>query len=136
MNDELRRSSDALNEVNSFLESILTSLRSGVVVLDTKLRVQAWNGRSADLWGLRDDEVEGEYLLDLDIGLPVEELRAPIKAVLSGKEAHAAIELGATNRRGRAIDVAVACTPLYGLTSEPRGVILVMEELHHGAAAA
>ena len=43
MNDEMRRRSDDLNEVNEFLESILTSLRGAVVALDRDQRVLAWN---------------------------------------------------------------------------------------------
>ncbi|MEW6496116.1 MAG: CheR family methyltransferase, partial [Cyanobacteriota bacterium] len=43
-NDELRDRTDELNRVNAFLESILTSLQMGMVVLDNRLSVQVWNG--------------------------------------------------------------------------------------------
>jgi two-component system CheB/CheR fusion protein len=128
MNDELRRSSDDLNEINAFLESILMSLHGGVVVVDAKLRVLAWNGNSTELWGLRADEVEGEHFLDLDIGLPVGELRGAIRSVLAGERQHATTVLEATNRRGRPITVSVTCTPLFGQSSDVRGAILVVEE--------
>ena len=41
--------------------------------------------RSEDLWGLRNEEVKGQNFLNLDIGLPVENLRADIRACLSGE---------------------------------------------------
>jgi hypothetical protein len=45
-------------------------------VVDTDLRVEAWNERSDDLWGLRAKEVEGRAIGTLDLGLPVDELAA------------------------------------------------------------
>jgi PAS domain-containing protein len=63
---DLRQRSDELNQVNGFFESILTSLRNGVVVLDRDLLVLVWNHQSEDLWGLRADEVRGKQCLNLD----------------------------------------------------------------------
>ncbi len=84
INDELRQRGDDLNRSNGFLESILTGLRSGVVVLDRELHVIAWNPRAEDLWGLRAEEVRSQNFLNLDIGLPTEQLRAGIRACLNG----------------------------------------------------
>src|SRR5262249_11061514 len=76
-NTELRLRSDELNTANAFLASILTGLEVAVVVIDPKLQVLAWNHRAEDLWGLRASEVQGRHLMNLDIGLPVEQLRQP-----------------------------------------------------------
>jgi two-component system CheB/CheR fusion protein len=127
INDELRLRTEELNHVNAFLESILTSLRTAVVVLDGDLRVQAWNDHATELWGLSGDEVIGEHFLNVDIGLPVEHVAAMLRASLaSGDEA--AVELDATNRRGRKIRCLVTCSPLRGPAGETRGVIVQMEE--------
>ena len=56
INDELRERTGELNQVNAFLEAILTSLGLGVAVLDAHQRIQVWNRRAEDLWGLRADE--------------------------------------------------------------------------------
>jgi hypothetical protein len=40
------------------------------------------------LWGLRSDEVRSQNFLDLDIGLPTEQLRAGIRACLNGDGDH------------------------------------------------
>jgi two-component system CheB/CheR fusion protein len=132
VNDELRQRSEDLNRANQFLESILTGIRSVVVVVDRQLRVIAWNHRAEDLWGLRSEDVRGQNLLALDIGLPTEQLRSKIRACLAGA-ADFTISLDAMNRRGRVVHCKVTATPLSGDYPEPRGVILLMEEL--GASA-
>jgi two-component system, chemotaxis family, CheB/CheR fusion protein len=127
INDELRSRTDDLNEVNAFLESILSSFHAGVVVVDSELRIQAWNDRAADMWGLRQDEVVGQHLLNLDVGLPVGALRDPLRASLASRD-QSEIVLEATNRRGRAIACAVTISPLRGIKDDARGAILLMDE--------
>lgn len=130
MNEELRQRSDELNQVNGFLESILTSLRGGVIVVDTDMRVLVWNARAHDLWGLHEEEVVGKHLLGLDIGLPVERLKQPMKAaLLDGKSGGSEVVVDATNRRGKSIRCEVAITRLVTPLKEVRGLILVMNEL-------
>jgi two-component system CheB/CheR fusion protein len=129
INEEMRQRGEELNSVNSFLESILTGVRSGVVVVDRELHVTAWNHRSEDLWGLRADEVRNQNFLNLDIGLPTEKLRPTIRECLNGDGDHQELTLPATNRRGRTIDCKVTSTPLLGPDRRVRGVILMMDEL-------
>jgi two-component system CheB/CheR fusion protein len=129
INDELRERSESLNEANAFLESMLTSLRIGVVVLDRDLKVLVWNRQAEDLWGLRAEEAERTPFLGLDIGLPLVTLAQPLRRCLAGTlETHESL-LPARNRRGRAI---VCKTTLYPLLSKgddpPRGVIVLMDE--------
>ena len=101
INDELRDRTSDLNQVNDFLEAILTSLGIGVAVVDRQQRVQIWNLRAEDLWGLRQDEAVEHHLLSLDIGLPVEQLAGPLRTVLSGSSEREHALLEAVNRRGR-----------------------------------
>ena len=130
MNEELRQRSDELNQVNGFLESILTSLRGGVIVVDADMRVLVWNARAHDLWGLREEEVTGKHLLGLDIGLPVEQLKQPMKAaLLNGKADGSEVVVDATNRRGKSIRCQVSITRLVTPGKEVRGLILVMNEV-------
>ncbi|WP_017318279.1 CheR family methyltransferase [Mastigocladopsis repens] len=128
MNEELRQRSEELNRVNSFLESILTSLRAGVVVLSPDLHILIWNRKAEDLWGLRSDEVFSKQFMSLDIGLPIEPLIQPLRAMISGESEYHEMLLNARNRRGRAIECQVICTPLLTNKSEIQGVILLMEE--------
>ena len=133
-NEELRERSDALNQANGFLESVLTGVRSGVVVLDRDLRVIAWNHRAEDLWGLRDAEVKGQNFLNLDIGLPTEQLRGGIRSCLTGDRDHVEAVLQARNRRGKSIACKVIASPLLTAAKEIHGCILLMEESAHANA--
>ena len=68
INDELRQRGEELNAANAFLQSVMTSLRGGVAVVDRELRLLAWSRHAEELWGLRVEEVSGQHLLNLDIG--------------------------------------------------------------------
>jgi two-component system, chemotaxis family, CheB/CheR fusion protein len=129
MNDELRQRTLELNEVNAFLETILTSMGVGVAVLDRSLAVQVWNAHSSELWGLRSDEAEGENLLSLDVGLPVEKLSGALRDVLNNGESRVELRVEATNRRGRPIDCRIVALPLSVDGQGVSGTILLMEEL-------
>jgi two-component system CheB/CheR fusion protein len=127
INDELNQRTEELNQTNVFLESILGSLDAGVVVLDVDLRVSAWNEGAHELWGLRGEEVQGQHFMNLDIGLPTEKLRTPLRRLLAGESAEQPIVLDATNRRGRRIACRVRISPLADGEAPPRGLILFME---------
>jgi two-component system CheB/CheR fusion protein len=127
MNDELRERTDETLQANSFLGSVLSSIQQGVVVVDRALRIVAWSRQTTDLWGLRDDEVEGEHLFNLDIGIPVQRLRDPIRDVLSGSEVDD-LELEGHDRRGKPVSVRIAFAPLQNRpgAEEPDGAILLV----------
>jgi len=127
MNEELRRRSLELNDVNRFFKSVLLSVRVAVIVTDHQLRVVVWNKEAEDISGLRADEVTGQHLLNLDIGFPVDQLRDPIRACLSGGSRRETFTTLALNRRGRSIETQVICTPL---TREEgiQGVVILMEQ--------
>jgi two-component system CheB/CheR fusion protein len=127
MNDELRERTDETLQANTFLASVFSGIHQGVVVVDRTLRILAWSRRATDLWGLRDDEVEGEHLLNLDIGIPVQRLRDPIRRVLAGEKV-ADIELDGHDRRGKPVHVKIVVAPLESLpgNEEPFGAILLM----------
>ena len=128
INDELRDRTDELNELTAFMESVLSSLRAGVAVLDLNLRVQAWNGYAEDLWGLRSEEVQGVPFLSLDIGLPVEPLASPLHAALRDGDTPESIVLEAVNRRGKAIECKVSFTKLSTPEQKLSGVLVLMED--------
>ena len=129
INDQLRQRTDELNRLNAFQESILTSLHSGVVVVvDRTLNIRIWNERAKDLWGVRADEVQGQSFFYLDIGLPVDQLKSHLRSLLAEESDYQEIVLDATNRRGKAIQCRVTCTPLIGAAQGIDGVIILMEE--------
>jgi two-component system CheB/CheR fusion protein len=129
INEQIRVSTGRLDEANSFLEAVLTSLRAGVAVVDRDLRILMWNRHAEDMWGLRSGEVVGQHLLNLDIGLPFEALRPLLRAAVGpdGESGEAAVD--AVNRRGRPVVVRVVCTPLEKRAGDSvtAGAIIAME---------
>jgi two-component system CheB/CheR fusion protein len=129
MNEELRERGLALDQVNGFLETILTGLGTAVVVVDRSQVVTLWNQHATDLWGLRTDEVVGQHLLGLDIGLPLEDVRDALRAALLDGDGRTMVVVDAISRRGRALHCRVTCVPLRDGTDEPTGALLLMEPI-------
>jgi two-component system CheB/CheR fusion protein len=127
-NEELRLRSEELNDANAFLESILTALERGVVVVDRDLRVQVWNDYAENLWGLRREEVVGTNFLDLDIGLPVDELRPALSKAMTAAAGNTELTVRARNRRGRLVACSCVLSPRLGANGLVAGALLLMSE--------
>ncbi|HVF90678.1 MAG TPA: CheR family methyltransferase [Blastocatellia bacterium] len=128
INIELSDRTSELNHTNAFLEAVLRGISSAVIVIDNDMLVTSWNRRSEDMWGLRADEVLGRHFLSLDIGLPVEQLKQPIKACLAKEDDFRELSLEATNRRGKKVNIRATTTPLVGNPEQVLGAILLIEE--------
>jgi two-component system CheB/CheR fusion protein len=129
VNDELRQRTTESNQANFFLQSILSSVRVGIVALDRDLRILLWNERAEDLWGLRADEVREKNFTSLDIGLPIEKLKTPIVKFSDGQADSQEIVVDAMNRRGKTIKCRITFCPLsLGQSGEREGVVMLMEE--------
>ena len=128
INDELAIRTTELNQLNAFLESIWAGLGGAVVVLDPDLRVLVWNHGSEDLWGVRQDEVQGQHFLNLDIGLPVDQVHPALRQAMTAESGSHSTVVQATNRRGRPIRCRVTCSPLVGTDTIVRGTIVVVVE--------
>jgi two-component system CheB/CheR fusion protein len=124
-NDELRQRSDQLDHIESFWGSVIRGLPAGMIVLDADLRVQVWNTKAEDLWGLRPDEVRGRHFMNLDFGLSTDQLRGPLREAQAGRTPEPLV-LDAVNRRGRSIRCRVELTPMGG--KAPHGVLVLMQE--------
>ncbi|ADJ45910.1 chemotaxis protein methyltransferase CheR [Amycolatopsis mediterranei S699] len=132
INDALRERSLDLDEVNEFLESVLTSIHAGIIVIDSEMRIKAWNRGAEDLWGVRREEAEGTHLLNLDIGLPVADLRPVVREALADPGYYAEQTFEAVNRRGRTTVVRLLCGALRSSNGESHGALLMMEETKAG----
>jgi len=128
VNEEMRERSSELNELNAYLESILSSIRAAVVVVDRDVRVRLWNRQSEEMWGLRSDEVIGQPLGELDIGLPVGELERKLSEVLAGSAQFADGSMEAVNRRGRGIRIHIAGARVNESDGGTSGAIILIEE--------
>jgi two-component system CheB/CheR fusion protein len=135
-NDELAQRTAELHQLTEFLESIWAGLGGAVAVLDPELRVLVWNQDFEELWGFREAEVQGQSFLDLDIGLPVDQVRPALQLAMSDGNGSQSTVLQATNRRGKTLTCRVTCSPLVGDDKTVRGVIVVVVEEFQGQPAA
>jgi two-component system CheB/CheR fusion protein len=135
MNDELQFSNESLRErqdeverLNRFMAAVLGSMVSGVAVVDADMQILAWNSRAEDLWGVRTDEAVGEHLMNLDIGLPLEKLRQPLRTQFAdGSVEPSTVVLDAVNRRGKALQVHVTLTHIRDHGASAPAAMLVMD---------
>jgi two-component system CheB/CheR fusion protein len=125
INTELRDRTDQFDKSSTFMERVLSSLRVGVMVVDESMRVQLWNNRSTDMWGLRAEEVIGESLLSLDIGIPVKDVAALVTECFADSSP-AERTVAARDRRGRDILCRMMCARLDGPSS---GAVVTMESV-------
>jgi two-component system, chemotaxis family, CheB/CheR fusion protein len=128
INSDLNLRQLEVGRLNKLLLAVTGNIEVGAAVLDRSGRVQVWNERAADLWGVRSDEVLGRSFFDLDIGLPADQLRNLIGAGESGSQLHDELVVVATTRKGKQIRCRVMAHTL-GDGDQPTGVVLVMEEL-------
>jgi len=128
-NDELKLRTDEVNQLNGFLQCIMASLPDGLVVVDRKFIVLSWNKSAENLWGIKAQEAQGESIFNLDIGLPLGQLKQFVRDCLEPGAQSSETTIDATNRRGQPIRCRVSFSPLTTGGRLPDGVILVMEEL-------
>jgi two-component system CheB/CheR fusion protein len=127
-NDEFSQRSDDLNLTNALLDSVLESLHRGLVLMDRGGCILAWNHRAEELWGLQATDILGKSFFVQDMGLPVEQLTAPIRKTLDeGKSTE--LDLEATNRKGKRIVMHMILAPLMESGQNISGAILIMEEI-------
>ncbi|MGO9902137.1 MAG: CheR family methyltransferase [Solirubrobacteraceae bacterium] len=127
-NEQLRQRTLEVHDTNALLERVLTALGLAVMVLDAQQRVVVWNGQARELWGLTADETVGQHLLSLDIGLPIQKLKASVRACLSGESVREVAILPATNRRGKAFQCRVTCLSVPDVGDDGDAVVIIMME--------
>jgi two-component system CheB/CheR fusion protein len=133
LNGELRQRTEQIQEVNTFMESVLANLQLGVVVVDAELRVRMWYGRLEELWGLKSAQAYGQPLSGLGLGLPLAEIEALVRSCLAREQGAQDLEVKMTNRRGRTLKCRIVGSPLR-LESGP-GVVLLIEDLSQAPRA-
>jgi two-component system CheB/CheR fusion protein len=126
-NDELRARQEELNEQERFQRVVLSSMQMGLVVVRSNWEVVSWNKTCEELWGVREEEVLGQSLFSLDSGMPFDQLRPALTAVVHNDQAAATVELDAVNRRGKPMRCRVRVHALAEQGDGSSGAILMIE---------
>jgi two-component system, chemotaxis family, CheB/CheR fusion protein len=134
INDEFRQRTVQLDENNAIMETVLTTTGVAVLVTDGTQRVQVWNNHAEELWGVRSHEALGQHVLSLDIGLPLDDLKQPLRAALTGEPQYRSV-VAARDRRGRVFGCRVTALPLELPGGRTGGVIVLMERATDDQAA-
>ncbi len=127
LNDELRERTLEVDRINGFLQSILAGLDLAVMVVDTDYRVQLWNGGSERLTGLRAFEAEGRHLLELDLHLPVDEVRTVLRSVVAGG-LPGPVDVDLTDRFGRPARRRLTVSPLLRAADDVHGAVVTLAD--------
>lgn len=128
INDELRQRTDELNLVAIFLESVLTSLRGAVVVVDTRGVVRVWNPQAERLWGIARRDAMGKSLAALDLRTAFGVLTPIIDAALHGEVDDGERVVPVSDAIGNQTSYAVSATPLLGPGGTVHGATLLFAE--------
>lgn len=130
VNQELQQYQLSLHQSQSLVEALLFSLDSGVVVVDRNFSVQVWNRQAEALWGLEPSAAIGQRLLDLKLGLPIDQLRQRLRDCLEGKPGAAtAIVLPGIDRNQQPIQYRMVCAPLLGMQQQIQGAVLIVHAM-------
>ncbi|RPH74842.1 PAS domain-containing protein, partial [bacterium] len=127
-NEELHHRTENLAHLNIIMNSVMSSMQTGLIVVNKDLTIQTWNWRSEDFWGLREDEVVGQNLLGLDIGLLIDQLKKVVLDCLNKDCGSQETTIPARNRRGRDFLCKVGVTPLVKDGKEVLGAVLTLDE--------
>jgi two-component system CheB/CheR fusion protein len=76
---------------------------------------------------LREDEAVGQHFLNLDSGLPTEELKTLVRDVIADGSPGGERTLSAVNRRGRSVRLRVRVSPLRADGDAIGGALLLMD---------
>jgi two-component system, chemotaxis family, CheB/CheR fusion protein len=128
-NEELRERSEETAEWRRYADSVLRGLGIGIAVLDRDFKVRSWNRWNENAWGLRAEEVQGESVFNLDIGLPVRRIQPDLERVVFGEAQGAELDVQAVDRRGRPLRCRVRIVPLQDGAVVSQGAVITLEDV-------
>jgi PAS domain S-box-containing protein len=127
-NEQLRVRTDELTVQRTITDGAFNGIDIGIAVLDDKLRILEWNRWNENAWGLRREEVLGEPILNLELGLPIEKFRSRLRAIARGKSMAGELVVSATDRRGFPFRSKMKALHLRG-AGGPLGLVLVIYDV-------
>lgn len=126
-NAQQRLLAGSIDRTNHVLEAILGSMRSALIVLDESFHVLIWNRRAEDLWGPRPEEVLQQNFFGLDIGLPVEQLVAPLRLFQTSNDKTQHLTVSGRTRTGKDLECEIRMARIN--LDRSTGTVLVINDV-------
>jgi two-component system CheB/CheR fusion protein len=125
LNTQLEQRGVELRRLDAFHKSVVNSLESALVVLDAELNVVTWNGRAAELWGLRSEDAVGRPFFSLPIGDVVKMSRGAIETIQGTGRPQLVPDITVNGPSGDVARLALRLSRLDGSDTGPHGVVLL-----------
>ena len=130
MVDDLRRSRDEVVSARDFLDSIITSITSSLIVLSKEGSIRSVNEETCTMLGYDEEELIGK---PLKIIFPREAsfraITIELCDILSGRGCIRNRETYYRTRDGRNINVVISASPIPGPTGEIQGIVCVAQDM-------
>lgn len=116
-----RKAEERADVIESYNEYILQSVPSGVISLDSSMRITKVNSAAERILELRAGDVIGKSYTDV--------FREPLRGVLDGRNLIERGEVQYTTHSGKNIHIGLALTPLMNADRETIGQLIVFTDL-------
>jgi PAS domain S-box-containing protein len=122
----LHRTIVNLVEMKSYNESILNSMNSGVVVIDTDKRITTINREAERMTGLRSEDVVGRHIYEAEV---LHQLSPVVSETMSTEEPIVNREVSIRLVDGRKIPLGVSTSILIDAENRTKGVVSIFMDL-------
>ena len=125
--DEARR---RLVQESEYARNVIQNITDGIIGVDSKLRIRAWNRAMAERYGIAESEVLGRHLFEAFPTLEREGLGEEVDRLLSGERRTFGLRNfeHETLRRGRVL-LNIRGSALRGSTDQVEGAVLGIEDV-------
>ena len=117
-----------VDQVNAFLSSVVVGLQAAVVVVDRDLVVRVWNDAAEHLLRVSAEDADGRPLLELDTGLPAQQLGAALQRALSGEREVVTVRVDTRLPTGASLTCQVHVSPLWAGDTTFGALLLVQQD--------
>ncbi len=129
--DRLETTNLELDEKRRYVEAILSNVSAGVCSIDRDFVVTTVNKSAATLLGLDSDIWIGKTIEKVFVG-DLSQLDSAIREVVDTDQKDTVFKyLNLISVDGHPVSILVSMTPLYGVSSEFQGMVMVLDDVTH-----
>lgn len=126
---DLKRHHAVTEAQKQFSAAIVESVRTPLLVLDAKLRIQMASAAFENMFDIEVEESVGEMIYDVDAGVFVPELRVLLEDMLPKHEKVDDFEVQLTTASGVVKDLSMYARRIEGDANRPAAILLTIEDV-------